>query len=146
MDIDAFNYDEDANTPDNESCLYDAGCIGEPGDPYWANDQCYSWVIGVDPYCCNTGWDDVCAQMYGYCQDGLTSVPTLSRVIKIYPNPTRGEINIQTPDVAVTTIYNYLGQELITTTDNVINLPTAGMYVVMVNYNGYIVKQTIIKE
>ena len=52
----------------------------------------------------------------------------------------------QTPDVAVTTIYNYLGQELITTTDNVINLPTAGVYVVMVNYNGYIVKQTIVKE
>ncbi len=146
MDPEAFNFDAGANVSDIDLCLYDAGCITGPGNPYWANDQCYSWVISIDPYCCESGWDDVCVEMYGYCQDGLTSVPTLGRVIKIYPNPTRGEINIQTPDVAVTTIYNYLGQELITTTDNVINLPTAGVYVVMVNYNGYIVKQTIVKE
>lgn len=146
MDLDAYNFNPDANVADNENCNYDAGCITGPGEPYWANDQCYSWVISVDPYCCETAWDDVCIDMYGYCQDGVTDVPLLARDIKIYPNPTRGEINIQTPNAAVITIYNYLGQELITTTNNVINLPTAGVYVVMVNYNGHIVKQRIVRE
>ena len=30
MDPDAYNYNELANTPDEESCLYDAGCITGP--------------------------------------------------------------------------------------------------------------------
>ena len=49
MDVEAFNYDVFANTEDG-GCLYDAGCVGEPGDPYWLNDSCYAWVITVDPY------------------------------------------------------------------------------------------------
>ena len=48
MDIDAANYNVYANVPANEECLYDAGCITGPGEPYWANDY-YSWVIEVDP-------------------------------------------------------------------------------------------------
>ncbi len=49
MDPDAANYNVYANVPANEECLYDAGCITGPGEPYWANDYCYSWVIEVDP-------------------------------------------------------------------------------------------------
>ena len=33
MDADAYNYDPFANTESN--CLYDAGCIDGPGNPYW---------------------------------------------------------------------------------------------------------------
>ena len=57
MDAAADNYDVFANTAGE--CLYDAGCIGEPGNPYWLNDTCYAWVITIDPYCCNTEWDEV---------------------------------------------------------------------------------------
>ena len=60
---DAVNYSEAAGVDDG-SCLYDAGCIGGPGVPYWLNDTCYAWVIMVDPYCCNNAWDDKCQQIY----------------------------------------------------------------------------------
>ena len=55
LDQDAYNYDELANT--EGECLYDAGCYGGPGVPYWLNDTCYAWVIMVDPYCCTTDRD-----------------------------------------------------------------------------------------
>ena len=35
----------------HQACLYDAGCITGPGNPYWLNDDCYAWVISIDPYC-----------------------------------------------------------------------------------------------
>ena len=51
MDLDAYNFNFDANVADNDNCLYDAGCVTGPGEPYWLNDDCYAWVIEVDPYC-----------------------------------------------------------------------------------------------
>ena len=65
MDPNAWNYKEIANTPD--SCLYDAGCITGPGNPYWLNDNCYSWVIDVDDYCCTNEWDSICQLTYDHC-------------------------------------------------------------------------------
>ena len=53
MDSDAWNYEPLANVDDSISCLYNAGCIGGPGNPYWLNDPCYAWVIEVDEYCCD---------------------------------------------------------------------------------------------
>jgi hypothetical protein len=146
MDTDAYNFNADANTADNEQCLYDAGCVGEPGDPYWGNDQCYSWVISIDPYCCETSWDNVCVEMYEYCGDGVTNIPELSERISIYPNPTSRTINIQAPPSSVSTIYNSIGQQLVTTINSQIELPTAGVYIVVVEYNGRVVKQTIVRE
>ena len=44
-DVGAYNYDPTANVSDPSLCLYDAGCYGGPGIPYWLNDPCYAWVI-----------------------------------------------------------------------------------------------------
>jgi len=68
MDPSAYNFDPIANTVDSNSCLYDAGCIGDPGQPFWLNDPCYAWVIDVDAYCCENEWDEICQATYDYCE------------------------------------------------------------------------------
>ena len=68
MDPSADNYEPTANVSDSLSCLYDANCIGNPGNPYWLNDPCYAWVIDVDNYCCSNTWDNVCQATYDYCE------------------------------------------------------------------------------
>ncbi|MCB9224541.1 MAG: gliding motility-associated C-terminal domain-containing protein [Crocinitomicaceae bacterium] len=40
-----------------------AQCVGAPVP----NDACYQWVIGIDPYCCNTFWDGICQNEYDGC-------------------------------------------------------------------------------
>ena len=67
MDQSAYNYEPAANVNDSLYCLYDANCIGSPGNPYWLNDPCYAWVIDVDSYCCGNAWDNVCQATYDYC-------------------------------------------------------------------------------
>lgn len=149
MDLDAYNYNEEANT--STECLYSAGCITGPGEPYWLNDQCYAWVISVDPYCCEVGWDDVCVEMYGYCGSGLTDVPIyidqgLAQYVRVYPNPTRDYINVQAPEGTLTTVYSYTGQEILMTADTQIDLPAAGVYTIVINYKNRVFKQTIVKQ
>ena len=146
LDIDAYNYNEEANT-DAGNCLYDAGCITGPGEPYWANDYCYSWVIEVDPYCCEVGWDAVCADMYQYCGDGVTSVnvPVRSE-LHFFPNPTSGLVNIQAPVGTVITLFDARGREVETTTGNTLELPSPGVYVIMANYEGRITKERIVRQ
>ena len=68
MDQDAWNYDILANVHDTSACLYDAGCITGPGNPYWLNDPCYEWVILVDDYCCENAWDTICQLTYNHCE------------------------------------------------------------------------------
>jgi len=145
-DPEAANYDEAVNSGDISSCLYDAGCIGDPGEPYWLNDNCYAWVITVDPYCCEVGWDDVCVEMYGYCGDGITNVPSYVNEVRVYPNPTRDYINIQAPEGALTVVYNSIGQKVLMSSDSQIELPATGVYTIVVNYKGRVVKQTIVKQ
>ena len=98
MDQIAWNYEPLANVNDSLSCLYDAGCIGGPGIPYWLNDGCYAWVIDVDEYCCENSWDATCQTMYDYCQLGWpTNITDLSSTgIVVYPNPTTGIFRIDT--------------------------------------------------
>ena len=79
MDPGAYNYEPIANVNDSISCLYNAGCITGPGNPYWLNDPCYAWVLSVDDYCCENEWDTICQATYDYC-DGTWSGPLLSRV------------------------------------------------------------------
>ena len=67
MDPNAYSYEPAANVNDSISCLYSAGCITGPGNPYWLNDPCYAWVISVDPYCCENAWDTICQLTYNYC-------------------------------------------------------------------------------
>jgi len=68
MDQSAYNYEPTANVNDSLSCLYNAGCITGPGNPYWLNDPCYAWVIEVDEYCCENEWDNICQATYDYCE------------------------------------------------------------------------------
>ena len=70
MDQSAYNYNSVANVHDSISCLFDAGCVTGPGDPYWLNDPCYAWVIEVDEYCCANEWDEICQLTYNHCEGG----------------------------------------------------------------------------
>ena len=45
--------------------VYD--CVAEA--PY--SDDCYGYVISIDPYCCTTAWDTLCENEYSEC-DGNT--------------------------------------------------------------------------
>ena len=128
-DPNAYNFDPNANVPDSASCLYDAGCITGPGNPYWLNDQCYAWVINVDPYCCSVGWDDNCQNTYDYCaaNSGWVGVEDLiyDGGVAIYPNPTSGELNIISSRFKniLVTIYSVSGQIVVNeTNDNVIDI------------------------
>ena len=79
MDPGAYSYEPTANVNDTLSCLYSAGCVTGPGNPYWLNDPCYAWVLSVDDYCCENAWDTICQATYNYC-DGTWSGPLLTRV------------------------------------------------------------------
>ena len=78
MDVNAYSYDPLANVNDSLACLYSAGCITGPGNPYWLNDPCYAWVLSVDDYCCENEWDTICQATYNHCADGWTG-PLLTR-------------------------------------------------------------------
>jgi hypothetical protein len=149
MDPTAENYNELANTPNNELCLYDAGCIGDPGDPYYLNDSCYAWIINIDSYCCEVEWDNACVTLYDYCQQGWpTGVPQVNDGFSIYPNPVNSVLNVQTSLDVFTEVYNTFGQIVIVGTRekriDLIELPN-GFYHVVVNYNGRIINKKIIK-
>ena len=149
-DINAFNYDEEANTADNESCLYDAGCIGEPGDPYWANDECYMWVIDVDPYCCESEWDDTCVSLYSYCEEGTaTYIPYFESEVKVFPNPVARTLTIRSSNPVTIEVYNYVGALVVPQTTNsqidMSDMPV-GMYQVVIRHDGRSIVKNISKQ
>ena len=147
MDLDAANYNVYANVPANEECLYDAGCITGPGEPYWLNDECYAWVIVVDPYCCEVGWDAVCIEQYEYCGNQLTSVDVVvGSLTYFFPNPTTNVINVQAPVGTIVTVIDATGKKIVETEDTRIGLPSAGTYVIMANYKGRITKEIIVRQ
>jgi hypothetical protein len=151
MDQNAWNYNLLANVNDSLSCLYDAGCIGDPGDPYWLNDECYAWVISVDDYCCDNEWDNVCQLTYDYCSGNWTGPQPPARWVEqqilIYPNPTKGVVNFNMLlDVAV---YSSIG-ELIIEEKNVntvdISNFSKGIYHFAIKYQNKIVNYNIVKN
>ena len=93
MDPLAYNYNELANEP-ADNCLYDAGCIGGPGEPYWLNDLCYAWVIEADPYCCSEEWDNTCQATYNYCDATGVQAILSGEDLVVYPNPVSSILNI----------------------------------------------------
>ena len=150
IDPNAVNYNELANTPDNELCLYDAGCIGEPGDPYYLNDSCYAWIIDIDSYCCEVAWDNACIDLYDYCEQGWPmGVTQVNNEFNIYPNPVTSVLNIQTSLDVFTEVYNAFGQLVVVGTRekriDLIGLPN-GLYEVIINYKGRILIKKIIKS
>ena len=147
MNPNAFNYNELANTPDEDACLYDAGCITGPGEPYWANDYCYSWVIEVDPYCCESEWDAVCVEQYEYCSNQVSSVDiAVQSLIHFYPNPTSRFVRVQAPVGTIITVVDASGRKIPFSDMRNIELPTPGVYVLIANYKGRIKRETIVRQ
>jgi hypothetical protein len=150
MDPTAYNYSGLANLNDSASCLYNAGCVTGPGNPYWLNDPCYAWVISVDDYCCENAWDDVCQSTYNYCANSWTG-PILSRNLEenivVYPNPVEEIININ-KNVDIT-VYNILGDVVICKTNtNTLDVSylNPGIYNLQIMCNNKLVNKTIIKK
>ena len=150
MDPTAYNYSELVNVNDSASCLYNAGCITGPGNPYWLNDPCYAWVISVDDYCCNNAWDEGCQSTYDYCSNSWTG-PILSRNLEenivVYPNPVDKTINIS--KYVDITIYNTLGDVVIRKTNiNTLDVSrlNPGMYTLQIIYENKIINKRIIKK
>ena len=150
MDQSAYNYDISANVHDSLSCLFDAGCITGPGNPYWLNDPCYAWVIDVDNYCCNNAWDADCQSLYNYCVDGWTGTTFLHEFrdqLIVYPNPAINQININKfVDIRV---YNIIG-DMIISKDNInvldVSKIKSGMYNLQIMYKNKLINKRIIKQ
>ena len=150
MDSEAYNYDIFVNLEDG-SCLYDCGCVGEPGEPYWLNDTCYAWVLSVDVSCCVHSWDATCIKLYNYCSEeysvGLDDLR--DDEILIYPNPTTDIVNITAKKDIKIDVTNLLG-ETITTIENENQIDLSrfsnGMYIFNITYNNIKVQHKVIKQ
>ena len=149
-DVAAYNYDPTANVSDPDACLYDAGCYGGPGVPYWLNDGCYAWVIDVDSYCCTDDWDASCQTMYDYCQNGWpVSIDEIDgRAIMVYPNPTPDILNIVTNLDVTVEVWDMAGRKIIETQDNRINLSgfDSGVYNLIIIYDNIRFNKRVIKQ
>ena len=150
-DVAAYNYDPTANVTDSTACLYDAGCYGGPGIPYWLNDGCYAWVIDVDDFCCTNDWDASCVSMYDYCQQGWpTGVEDIAALgIVVFPNPTKDIITIETRLQIKIEVYDIIGKLLIEEENtkhldlsNLVN----GLYNLSIMYNNKRYNKQIIKQ
>jgi hypothetical protein len=150
-DVAAYNYNPAANVLDSTACLYDAGCYGGPGIPYWLNDGCYAWVIDVDDYCCNVDWDASCQSMYDYCAQGWpTAVEDISALgIVVFPNPTQNILTIETRLQIKIEVYDIMGKLLIekenTKRLDLSNL-TNGLYNLSIIYKDNRYNKQIIKQ
>ena len=150
-DISAYNYNPAANVSDSTACLYDAGCYGGPGIPYWLNDGCYAWVIDVDDYCCTNDWDASCQSMYDYCQQGWpTAIEDISALgIFVYPNPTKDIITIETRLKIKIEIHDMMGR-LFSVDENTKHLDLSslakGIYNLSILYNDKVYIKQIIKQ
>jgi hypothetical protein len=154
-DPSSYNYNPEANVSDPDSCLYDAGCITGPGEPYWLNNNCYAWVIDVDSYCCDNDWDPICQEMYNYCEDGWPEGFDIEGKfnrfsgIVVYPNPTNDILNIVTDLDISTNLYDAMGRSLKSkVTDKQINLSDlpSGVYFLTIEHDGNTYNKRIIKE
>jgi len=130
----------------SDSCLYDAGCVTGPGEPYWLNDMCYAWVIQADPFCCDEAWDATCQATYNYCSaTGIESILAGDDLV-VYPNPVGNVLNInQKVDIDV---IDSNGRILLSKTNtNAIDasLWPPGMYMVRIVWNGRVVVKRVIK-
>ena len=148
-DLNAYNYNPAANVSDS-SCLYDAGCYGGPGIPYWLNDGCYAWVIDVDDYCCTTDWDINCQSMYDYCTQGWpTSVDEIGESgIIIYPNPTENTLNIETRLDVEIELWDMAGRKILNTNDIRIDLSNlnSGVYNLIIIYDNIRFNKRVVKQ
>ena len=151
-DPNAYNYNPNANVSDTTACLYDAGCITGPGNPYWLNDPCYAWVIDVDEYCCTNSWDPDCQSLYDYCAEnsGTVDVEEFNfDNIVVYPNPTNSILNIRTNLNITYTLYDFTGKIIVKDSKeekvDITYLPN-GVYFLSIEHEGKRFNKRIIKE
>ena len=152
----SYNYDPNANVSDPEACLYDAGCITGPGEPYWLNDQCYAWVIDVDNYCCDNDWDPVCQEMYNYCENGWPDGFDINGMfnrsfnsIVVYPNPTDDILNIGTTLDITYSLTDVTGRTIINNSSKkTVDMSglESGVYFLTINFDGQVFNKRIIKQ
>ena len=112
------------------------------------NDSCFSWVITIDPYCCETAWDNSCINLYEYCAEGWpTDIPPIDTEIRIYPNPVTNRLNVVTTLQVSTELYNNNGQ-LVRTAPGTIEMSDlpAGMYQAVIRYNNRVIIKKIVKQ
>ena len=149
-DVGAYNYDPTANVSDPSLCLYDAGCYGGPGIPYWLNDPCYAWVIDIDSYCCDSNWDSSCQEMYDYCEQGWpTSVDEFSsNTIIVYPNPSSDIFIIETRLDVEVEVYDLKGRKIIKEKSKRINLAgyPSGVYNMTIIHDKMRFNKRVIKQ
>ena len=148
-DVNAYNYNVTANTDDG-SCVYDAGCSGGPGEPYWLPNECFAWVISVDDNCCSGQWDSYCVELYNYCDLGWPiDLEEMSRELLIYPNPVTDILTVSGYYDTEIDIYDMKGQLVVSQKNaesiDMSSLP-AGIYNLKVLYNENIINQRIIKQ
>ena len=148
----AYNYNPDANIPDSSTCLYDAGCIDGPGNPYWLNNPCYAWVIDVDNYCCTNSWDPDCQALYDICAttNGILNIDEVEfDNIIVFPNPTKNRLSIKTNLDITYTLYNSIGKLIIEDSkEKTIDMSTLakGVYFLSINHHGVRFNKRIVKE
>ena len=155
-DPNSYNYNPAANVSDPEACLYDAGCITGPGEPYWLNDQCYAWVIDVDNYCCDNDWDPVCQEMYNYCENGWPDGFDINGMfnrsftsIVVYPNPTDDILNIGTTLDVTYSLTDVTGRTIINNSNKkTVDMSglESGVYFLTINHEGQVFNKRIIKQ
>ena len=127
----AVNYNINANVADS-SCYYSAGC--NVGDVYYIPNECFEWVIQVDPYCCDVNWDSSCEGLYTYCIDGWsgpTDIAMFERMgVLPYPNPSTG--NVYFNEKVDIKVYDTIGK-LVLEKDNIssVNL-SKGVYLIKI--------------
>ena len=146
-DVNAFNYSLTANTDDG-SCVYDAGCSGGPGEPYWLPNECFAWVISIDTECCSGEWDSYCVELYNYCDLGWPiDLEEMSRELLIYANPLTDILN-STQEIDVK-VYDMIGNLIIskekTTKIDMTSVPK-GIYNLNIMYNNQNITNRIIKQ
>ena len=143
----AENYNISANVSDS-SCYYSAGCY--VGNVYYIPNECFSWVIEVDPFCCDDEWDNACQDLYAYCLDGWTGPTDITELrdnLVIYPNPTSDYINISKKVNA--RVFNSIGKLILSGNNiNVLDVSrfNSGIYHVVFEYNNIKINKRIIKQ
>ena len=131
-------------------CHYDAGCITGPGNPYWLNNECYAWVISIDAYCCDIGWDNYCQSQYNYCAFGtpLDIEDLRDGQLYIYPNPTTDILNLLGLYKINVVVFDMKGNKILNLIDvNQIDFSSFenGIYNLSITYNNILINYRIIK-
>jgi hypothetical protein len=146
-DPNAENYNIEANVPDS-SCYYSAGCA--IGDLYYLPNECFSWVIDVDNYCCDIEWDETCDYLYEYCLDGWTGPVGMDDIreslLNTYPNPTDGDLYFT--DFVDVKVYDMNGRLILEKKGvNLISLQVeSGIYNLVITYKDININTKIFKN